>query len=84
MIRSDDSFAERTAKKLKSALDNRAPSIWVSELTGESAKSLGFVKSLTSKVTLEHIIHNSRSEGNEFLPCVCLSTGTRRTADIFT
>ena len=73
LIRSDDSFAERTATRLKAVLNNRAPSIWFFELKGEVAKNLRFVRSVTNKVTLEHIIRNSRSEENEFLPCVCLS-----------
>jgi Trk K+ transport system NAD-binding subunit len=73
LIRSDDSFAERTATRLKAVLNNRAPSIWLFELKGDVAKNLRFVRSLTSKVTLEHIVRNSRSEDNEFLPCVCLS-----------
>ncbi|HEY5774645.1 MAG TPA: NAD-binding protein [Xanthomonadales bacterium] len=73
LIRSDESFAERTAARLKDVLKNRAPSIWVFELKGEIAKNLRFVRSQTSKVTLEHIIRNSRSEENELLPCVCLS-----------
>lgn len=73
LIRSDDSFAERTASRLKDVLDNRAPSIWVFELKGEMARNLRFVRSQTSKVTLEHLSRNSRSEENEFLPCVCLT-----------
>jgi Trk K+ transport system NAD-binding subunit len=73
LIRSDDSFAERTANRLKQVLKNRAPSIWVTELKGESARNLRFVRSLTKKITLEHIVRSSRSEENEFLPCVCLS-----------
>jgi Trk K+ transport system NAD-binding subunit len=73
LIRSDESFAERTAARLKDVLKNRAPSIWVFELKGEIAKNLRFVRSQTNKVTLEHVIRNSRSEENELLPCVCLS-----------
>jgi len=73
LIRSDESFAERTAARLKDVLMNRAPSIWVFEIKGEIAKNLRFVRSQTSKVTLDHIIRNSRSEENELLPCVCLS-----------
>lgn len=73
MIRSDESFAERTANRLKAVLDNRAPSIWVTQIKGECAKNLRFVRSLTQKVTLEHIVRNSRSEEGEFLSCVCLS-----------
>ena len=73
LIRSDDSFAEETAARLKGALKNRAPSIWVFELKGEVAKNLRFVRSHTKTVKLEHIMHNSRSEENELLPCVCLS-----------
>ena len=73
LIRADDSFAERTASMLKDVLDNRAPNIWVFELKGEIAKNLRFVRAQTSKVTLEHINRNSRSEENEHLPCVCLS-----------
>jgi len=73
LIRSDESFAERTAARLKDVLKNRAPSIWVFELRGEIAKNLRFARAKTSKITLEHIIRNSRSEENEFLPCVCLS-----------
>jgi voltage-gated potassium channel len=73
LIRTDESFAERTAARLKDVLENRAPSIWVFELKGEVAKNLRFVRAQTSKVTLEHISRNSRSEENEHLPCVCLS-----------
>jgi len=73
LVRSDDSFAERTAARLKDVLENRAPSIWVFELKGEIARNLRFVRSQTSKITLEHINRNSRSEENELLPCVCLS-----------
>jgi len=73
LIRSDESFAERTAARLKDVLDNRAPSIWVIALKGETARNLRFVRSQTNKVTLEHISRNSRSEENELLPCVCLS-----------
>jgi len=73
MIRTDESFSERTANRLKAVLNNRAPSIWVIEIKGECAKNLRFVRSLTQKVTLEHIVRNSRSEEGEFLPCVCLT-----------
>jgi Trk K+ transport system NAD-binding subunit len=73
LIRTDDSFAERTARRLKGVLDNRAPSIWVFELKGEIAKNLRFVRARTNKITLDHINRNSRSEENELLPCVCLS-----------
>jgi Trk K+ transport system NAD-binding subunit len=73
LLRSDDSFAERTATRLRNVLENRAPSIWLFELNGDIAKNLRFVRSLTSKITLEHIIRNSRSEEKELLPCVCLS-----------
>jgi Trk K+ transport system NAD-binding subunit len=37
MIRTDESFAERTAARLKDVLQNRAPNIWVTELRGEIA-----------------------------------------------
>jgi Trk K+ transport system NAD-binding subunit len=73
LIRSDESFAERIATRLKNVLDNRAPNIWVIELTGEIAKNLRFVRSLNQKIRLEHITRNSRSEENEYLACVCLS-----------
>ena len=73
LIRSDDSFAEQTAARLKEVLRNRAPNIWVFELKGEVAKNLRFVRAHTRTVRLEHIMHNSRSEENERLPCVCLS-----------
>ena len=73
LVRSDDSFAERTAARLKDVLENRAPSIWVFELKGEIARNIRFVRSQTSKITLDHINRNSRSEENELLPCVCLS-----------
>jgi Trk K+ transport system NAD-binding subunit len=73
LIRSDDSFAERTAARLKDVLENRSPSIWVFELRGEIARNLRFVRAQTSGVNLEHICRNSRSEENEELPCVCLS-----------
>jgi len=73
LIRSDESFAERTAAKLKDVLKNRAPSIWVFELKGEIARNLRFVRSHTNRIQLEHISRNSRSEDNELLPCVCLS-----------
>ena len=73
LIRTDDSFAERTAARLKDVLENRAPSIWVYELKGEIARNLRFVRAQTSGVNLEHINRNSRSEENEELSCVCLT-----------
>ncbi len=73
LIRSDESFAERTAAKLKDALKNRAPNIWVYELKGEIARSLRYVRAHSGSATLDHIMRNSRSEENEVLPCVCLS-----------
>jgi len=73
LVRSDDAFAKQAAAKLKDVLHKHAPDIWVIELKGELAKNLRFVRSLTSKITLEHIIRNSRSEENERMPCVCLS-----------
>jgi Trk K+ transport system NAD-binding subunit len=73
LIRTDDSFAEQTASRLKDVLENRAPSIWVFELKGEIAKNLRFARARTNKITLDHILRNSRSEENEPLPCVCLS-----------
>ncbi len=73
LIRSDDRFADRVAAKLKHVLGGRAPNIWVFELKGEVARTLRFVRAHTSRVTLEHIVRNSRSEENEFLPCVCLT-----------
>jgi Trk K+ transport system NAD-binding subunit len=73
LIRTDDSFAERTAARLKDVLENRAPSIWVYELKGEIARNLRFVRAQTNGVNLEHICRNSRSEENEELPCVCLT-----------
>lgn len=73
MIRSDEEFARSTAKQLKAVLKNRAPNIWVYELKGEIARTLRFVRTKSSKVTLGHILHNSRSEETELLPCVCLS-----------
>jgi voltage-gated potassium channel len=73
LIRSDDDFAQKTANQLKAVLNNHAPNIWVYELKGEIARNLRFVRAKSSKVTLEHISRNSRSEENENLPCVCLS-----------
>ena len=73
LIRSDDSFAEQTAARLKGVLENHAPNIWVFELKGEIARNLRFVRARTSKVTLEHMSRNSRSEENELLSCVCLT-----------
>jgi len=73
LIRTDESFAERTAARLNDVLKNRAPSIWVFELKGEIARNLRFVRAQTGRFQLEHISRNSRSEENEILPCVCLS-----------
>ena len=73
LIRTDEDFAERTAAKLKNVLQNRAPSIWVFELKGEIARNLRFARMKAGRVCLRHITHNSRSEENEELPCVCLS-----------
>ena len=73
LIRSDDDFAERTRARLQHVLKNRAPNIWVLELTGEIARHLRFVRTKTSGARLEHITRSSRSEEIEELPCVCLS-----------
>jgi len=73
LVRSEDSFAEHTAARLRDVLKNRAPSIWVYELKGEIARNLRFVRKQSNGATLGHISHNSRSEENEELPCVCLT-----------
>lgn len=73
LIRTDESFAQRTAAKLEDVLRNRAPRIWVFELRGEIARNLRFVRARTGRVQLQHITRNSRSEENESLPCVCLT-----------
>jgi voltage-gated potassium channel len=73
LIRTDESFAERTAARLKDVLKGHAPSIWVFELKGEIARNLRFVRMRTGRLQLEHISRNSRSEENEVLPCVCLT-----------
>ena len=48
-------------------------SIWVFEIRGDIARSVRFARKKTSAVKLGHICHNSRSEENEELPCVCLT-----------
>jgi hypothetical protein len=73
LIRSEDSFAEETAARLKAVLKNRAPNIWVFELKGLVARNLRFARTQANKITLEHMTRNSRSEENELLPCVCLT-----------
>lgn len=73
LIRSDEDFARKVAKQLRAVLKNQAPDIWVHELKGDIARNLRFVRSRSSKITLRHILHNSRSEEQEPLPCVCLS-----------
>ena len=73
LIRADESFAERTAARLRDVLKNRAPNIWVIELRGQIARHLRFVREKTGGVQLEHITHSSRSEEREELPSVCLT-----------
>jgi len=72
LVRSDESFAERTAASLKQVLRDRAPNIWMLDLCKELAVSLRYVRKKSRNVRLRHITHSSRSEAREELPCVCL------------
>ncbi|NIP18651.1 MAG: potassium transporter TrkA, partial [Xanthomonadales bacterium] len=72
LVRQDDDFAERTAARLKSVLANKAPSMWVVDLSDDLAEGLRFARREGIKLKLEHITHNTRSEIAESLACVCL------------
>jgi Trk K+ transport system NAD-binding subunit len=72
LVRQDDDFAERTAARLKSVLANKAPSMWVVELSDHLAAGLRTARQEGIRLHLEHITHNTRVEGAETLACVCL------------
>ncbi len=72
LVRQDDDFAERTAARLKAVLSNKAPSMWVADLSNDHGHGLRTARDLGVTLKLEHITHNTRSEEGETLACVCL------------
>jgi Trk K+ transport system NAD-binding subunit len=72
LVREDDSFAQRTAARLHPVLKGRSPLLWLVELSGETGLGIQTAAIEGVTVKLSHITHNTRSEGGEGLPCVCL------------
>lgn len=72
LVREDERFAERTKALLDDVLDNRSPSLWVAHLQGELAVAIRSARQESVGLTLGHLTHNTRSETNEHLACVCL------------
>ncbi|NND44918.1 MAG: potassium channel protein [Xanthomonadales bacterium] len=72
MVNSKEDFAERTAARLKSVLEGRAPNLWVVDLGGELAEGLRMAQEDGVSLTLEDLTHNTRVEGEEDLSCACL------------
>lgn len=72
LVRQDDSFAERTHARLEAVLRDRAPSMWVVDLTEEHAEGLRLSRAEGIQLRLKHITHNTRSLEAESLPCACL------------
>jgi Trk K+ transport system NAD-binding subunit len=72
LVREDDEFARNAAARLQAVLHDRSPSLWLVDLCGEAALGVTSAREWDVPLNLGHLTHNSRSEGGEGLPCVCL------------
>lgn len=72
LVREDDEFAHRVASRLQAVLRRRSPALWVADLSGEWAEGVRTAAGRGVRLELGDLTHNTRSEGGEGLPCVCL------------
>jgi hypothetical protein len=72
MIGQDDDFAQRIAASLGDVLHDRSPSLWTLKLDGEMADGIKTAGKDNIDICLTHITHNTRTEEERSLDCVCL------------
>ena len=72
LVHEDDAFAQRAGARLKAVLRGRAPLLWLADISGSAALGVTAAHERGAPFRLGHLTHNTRSEGAEGLPCVCL------------
>jgi len=72
LIRQDESFAQRLTARLQSILNGKAPAIWTVHLEGRLATGLAEAKLEGVSIQLMHLLHHSREDEQQHLPCLCL------------
>ncbi len=72
MIRQDESFAQRLTARLQSILNGKAPAIWTVQVQGRLATGLAEAKHEGVSIQLTHLLHHSREDEQQHLPCICL------------
>lgn len=70
--REDDAFGKRVESLLRRRLGGRAPSVWVTELSGPNLRGLAAAREEGVALKLKHLVHNTRTALGEDLRCVCL------------
>jgi len=80
LVQTEESFAVRTAEKLKAVLDSHSPNLWVADLRDGQAAGMRLAHAEGIRPQLRHLIQDTRSESGQPLDCVCLvlERGARR------
>ncbi len=72
LVHQDKDFANRARHLLHERLGDRAPVIWVNDLSAEAARGVIATCEEGIEPQLDHLLHNTRSGHDEQLRCVCL------------
>jgi voltage-gated potassium channel len=72
LVHQDERFAKTLERRLSAVLDGYSPGIWTIELDGQNAESLRAATREGTRIRLEHLVQNARTQEPEPLPCVCL------------
>ena len=72
MTQQNEQWVQALLRRLRLVLHNWAPNLWVTDLSGQSAQGLQICTEHDVRITVGHLLRNTRSEDSEQLACICL------------
>jgi Trk K+ transport system NAD-binding subunit len=72
MRQQNEQWVQALMRRLRKVLNNWAPNLWVTDLTGNYAQGLQICSEHNVSLTIGHLLRNTRSEDAEHLACMCL------------
>jgi Trk K+ transport system NAD-binding subunit len=72
MRQQNEQWVQALMRRLRKVLHNWAPNLWVTDLTGNNAQGLQICSEHNVRLTVGHLLRNTRSEESEQLACMCL------------
>jgi Trk K+ transport system NAD-binding subunit len=72
MRQQNEQWVQSLMRRLRKVLHNWAPNLWVTDLTGNNAQGLQICSEHNVRLTIGHLLRNTRSEESEQLACMCL------------